>query len=125
MAFYDKSFFLAIKAMRYGEFSYTWEIVWCSWTSKMQCISEFHIREASSIDVTWWGLQPRACFLAFENGAFGWCWYLICDVLELPFMQAIFGCSIASFVVAIVSVCLAASKVVSSFNANEMKHRYL
>ena len=35
----------------------------------LQCISEFHIREASSIDETWWGFQPLACFLASDNGA--------------------------------------------------------
>ena len=39
---------------------------------KMKCTSEYHIREASSIDATWWGLQPLAWFLAFWE----WCVWL-------------------------------------------------
>ena len=65
----------------------------CPTISKMQFISEFYTREASSFDVTWWGLQPLACFLASEHGAIGWCWYWICNALELLFMQTIFGYS--------------------------------
>ena len=47
--------------------------------------------DASSIDATWWGLQPHARFLASENGVFGCCWCWIFDVLELLFMQVISG----------------------------------
>ena len=66
--------------------------------------------------VTWRGLQPLVFFLASENGAFGFCWYWICDVLELLFLQAIFGCSDSSFAAAVVWVCLVVSNVVSSFS---------
>ena len=57
MALDDLSSFLTFKAMNIGEFSSTTiatsgEIGWCSTKSKMQCISELHIREASSIDVS-------------------------------------------------------------------------
>ena len=84
--------------MSYGELSpvtivMSEEIGWCSTIWKMQCISEFHVSEASSIDIAWWGLQPLACFLASDNGAFGCCWYWFCDALELLFMQAVFECS--------------------------------
>ena len=72
--------FLALKAISYGEVS--GEIGWCSTISNVQWISEFHLRVASSIDETWLGLQPVAYFLASENGAFGCCWYWICDALE-------------------------------------------
>ena len=52
----------------------------------MQCISKFHFREACSIDLTWWGLQPLRSFLVSVNGAFGYYWYWICDALDLLFM---------------------------------------
>ena len=71
MALDELSSFLVLKAMSYREFSSATiavlggEIGFFSAISKMQCISEFHFREAV------WGLQPLACFLASENGAFG------------------------------------------------------
>ena len=50
------------------------EIGRCATITKMQSIFEFHIRNTSPIDITWWGLQPFACFLASEICAFGCCW---------------------------------------------------
>jgi hypothetical protein len=61
MALDDKSSFHAVKAMSRGEFCSTTitmsgVIGWCSTMSNMQSLH---------------GLQPLACYLASENGAFG------------------------------------------------------
>ena len=43
----------------------------CSAISKLLCISEYQIREASSVNVkTWWGLHPLAQFWASTHDAF-------------------------------------------------------
>ena len=56
------------------------------------------------------------CFLASDNGAFGYCWYRICDALALLFMQSM-DLRIAALAAAMIWVCLAVSKVVSFFSA--------
>ena len=81
----------------------------------MKCISEFHFREARTVDVTWWGLQPLACFVASER--------LVAAGIGSVILLSSYSCRlslevrIAPFAGAMVWVCLAVSKVASSFSA--------
>ena len=92
------------------------EIGWCFTISKMHCICAFYFREASSIDVSWCGLQPLACFLASENGAFD---AGIGSVMRLSSRSCrrLLDVRIAALAAAMVWVCSAVSKVALPFSS--------
>ena len=78
---------------------------WCSTISKMQCLSEFNFREVRSIDLAWWVCNHLSVS-----------WLLRMVRLVADGIGSL-NARIAVFAAAMVWVCLAVSKVVSSFSA--------